>query len=429
MTRRARKNSLQENSTTNDDQSKSLKLLLNKKKYQQSHTVRVLEKEDHNGHVEYKREIRNPTFGRMVGLTTQLSFRLDQGDGTAVYMLGVEDDGMHSLNDMSVIEESVRSLTCIAHGLGAEVTKVSYVTLSEDIAAGVEVDDEGKMADLRPYLHTLARAIVHVHHFDVSGKFGIRYNRDSIKQIQVPNNFLLLGPSGAGKSSLIGALVNDDLDNGRGYARCCVLRHRHEFMGGNRGQTSCVGRFWLEREGDTSMHSVEDNRKQNSHVVLTDTPGKPKYLKQTLAALTLAVDYALLVVDSTQVLHEESHISSEYMLLVKKYLNLVQNFYMNKRVLIVANKTDLLSNAVRQQSYEKLKKTFGGYRCILLSCVSGDNLETLKSALFSVPKRLSRHVVRRRVVFNAQFLLNFEFNLESKLLIARIVLTTPLSYW
>lgn len=52
-----------------------------------------------------------------------MSYRLDEGNGTCVYRLGVEDDGCHSLMDYANVAESARILECIARSLNAVVTE------------------------------------------------------------------------------------------------------------------------------------------------------------------------------------------------------------------------------------------------------------------------------------------------------------------
>lgn len=335
-------------------------------------SVRVLDPENENGNIEYKRQILNPTYARSIGLTTQLSFRLDQGMGLAFYMLGVEDNGDHSLSSISDLKKSVSSLARIAKSFGAEVTKVTIIPFSEE-----ELDISPIHLDLD--VEDLARAMVQIHHHDVSGRFGIDHMKLNDKEsvAGVPNNFLVFGPSGAGKSSLIGSLLSNDLDNGKGYARCRVLRHRHEFSGGNVGQSSCVGRFWVE----------EDNGKQ---IILTDTPGNQKYLKQTLAATTLAVDYALLVVDFNMIGQ------SEYIAEICKCLLIIQNNFMNKRVLVVVNKSEKSKNKLKKSTLQQL---LSEYKSLEVSCVTGRNLQYLKKILFSLPKQRSNHLDKSNEAF------------------------------
>lgn len=48
----------------------------------------------------------------------------------------------------------------------------------------------------------------------------------------------VIGNVDAGKSTLLGVLTHDELDNGRGFARQKLFRHKHEMES---GRTSSVG--------------------------------------------------------------------------------------------------------------------------------------------------------------------------------------------
>lgn len=48
----------------------------------------------------------------------------------------------------------------------------------------------------------------------------------------------MVGNVDAGKSTLLGVLTHGELDNGRGYARQRLFRHKHEMES---GRTSSVG--------------------------------------------------------------------------------------------------------------------------------------------------------------------------------------------
>lgn len=52
-----------------------------------------------------------------------MSFRLDEGHGTCVYRIGVEDDGCHSLLDYDMCAETARVLEYIARSLNAVVVE------------------------------------------------------------------------------------------------------------------------------------------------------------------------------------------------------------------------------------------------------------------------------------------------------------------
>lgn len=74
-----------------------------------------------NGNIEYKRQLHKCTATRLEKLKTQMSFRLDEGNGCCIYRVGVEDDGCHSLLDYEMCAETARVLEYIARSLNAAV--------------------------------------------------------------------------------------------------------------------------------------------------------------------------------------------------------------------------------------------------------------------------------------------------------------------
>jgi hypothetical protein len=56
----------------------------------------------------------------------QLSFRLDEGHGTCMYRLGVEDNGCHSLLDYDDVRSSACVLECLARSLNAVVMEIKW---------------------------------------------------------------------------------------------------------------------------------------------------------------------------------------------------------------------------------------------------------------------------------------------------------------
>lgn len=53
----------------------------------------LLPEEPDNGNVEYKLKFDGPNMARVEHLTTQMAFRLNEGNGTAYYQIGVLDSG------------------------------------------------------------------------------------------------------------------------------------------------------------------------------------------------------------------------------------------------------------------------------------------------------------------------------------------------
>jgi elongation factor 1-alpha len=85
--------------------------------------------------------------GRLRSLATQMSYRIDQGNGSCMYRIGVEDDGCHSLLDYSTVADSARIVECIARSLNAVVAErkmiQNEVTL-DDKGNAVKVDSNSE---------------------------------------------------------------------------------------------------------------------------------------------------------------------------------------------------------------------------------------------------------------------------------------------
>lgn len=72
----------------------------------------------------------------------------------------------------------------------------------------------------------------------------------------------VVGNVDAGKSTLLGVLTHGELDNGRGFARQKLFRHKHEMES---GRTSSVGNDILgfDKEGQVSCRCSESCRHHN----------------------------------------------------------------------------------------------------------------------------------------------------------------------
>ena len=102
----------------------------------------VVPPEDESGPTEYKRQVHKPTLTRQRSLATQMSYRLDQGNGVCMYRIGVEDDGRHSLLDHSNVAESATALEAIARTLNAIVLERRMI--QNEVGTRKEDDKEEK---------------------------------------------------------------------------------------------------------------------------------------------------------------------------------------------------------------------------------------------------------------------------------------------
>ncbi|KAL9189440.1 hypothetical protein ACHAXT_009115 [Thalassiosira profunda] len=107
--------------------------------------LRVIDGEIDDGSSEYKRQVhKNLTTTRMRTLSTQMSYRLDQGSGRCTYHIGVEDDGCHSLLDYPSISESAWILESIARSLNSVVLERKMIQgeIVEDSSGGLKLVDD-----------------------------------------------------------------------------------------------------------------------------------------------------------------------------------------------------------------------------------------------------------------------------------------------
>lgn len=89
-----------------------------------------------------------------------------------------------------------------------------------------------------------------------------------------------IGNVDSAKSTTIGCLSHDILDNGRGYARSKILKHKHEY---ETGRTSSITQYYIKKNGKV--------------ICFTDLAGHEKYLKTTATGLSgCYIDYALVTI-------------------------------------------------------------------------------------------------------------------------------------
>ena len=83
-----------------------------------------MDPESEEGNIEYKRKITGITQRRFRKLATQMLRRLKDGNGTAIYYLGIEDDGTPSQVGKEILRTSLRILKNMAKFNEATVKEV-----------------------------------------------------------------------------------------------------------------------------------------------------------------------------------------------------------------------------------------------------------------------------------------------------------------
>lgn len=223
------------------------------------------------GNIEYKLKLLNPSKQRFEHLVTQMKWRLREGQGEAIYKIGVKDNGvLAGLSDRDMFE-SLRTLNEMAQKLGATTTVLRQRNL--DVSKNV--------------CEVLVRKVP-----------------DDQNNIEV--RVAVLGTADAGKSTLLGVLTQGNLDNGRGKARLNMFRHLHELQS---GRTSSISHEILgfNSQGKVINYSYSDMITSEEIcdvstklVTFLDLAGHRKYLHTTIQGLSgYLPHHAMLVISST----------------------------------------------------------------------------------------------------------------------------------
>ncbi|XP_059475632.1 GTP-binding protein 2 isoform X1 [Neocloeon triangulifer] len=216
------------------------------------------------GNVEYKLKLVNPSRLRFEHLVTQMKWRLREGQGEAIYEIGVEDSGVLTGLSGKELRASLQTLRHMAQKLGATTT-----VLRERLVNSSPTKDDND--EQRRVAEVLVRKVP-----------------DDQHSIEV--RVAVVGSADAGKSTLLGVLTQGQLDNGRGRARLNMFRHLHEIQS---GRTSSISHEIL---GFDSRGSVLNYKELVTHesicesstklVSFLDLAGHQKYLKTTVLGLT-----------------------------------------------------------------------------------------------------------------------------------------------
>ena len=83
-----------------------------------------LKPEVEEGNIEYKRKIVNPTSERLDQLITQMKWRLNEGNGEAIYYIGVEDNGSISGISNNDLKESIKNIKIMIKNIDGKLVKL-----------------------------------------------------------------------------------------------------------------------------------------------------------------------------------------------------------------------------------------------------------------------------------------------------------------
>lgn len=232
-----------------------------------SQNTKAIAAETHDGPVEYKWTLANANEDRIHHLSTQMQWRLSEGNGHALYRLGIEDDGTVSGMESSDFKKTIEVFDKVVELSNAEkVNSYQHVIRPKKVAKG-----EKKQ---KP------RFCLDVH---------IRKNNDELLS-NIEKKFIIVGPAQAGKSTLIGVLSQGMLDDGNGSARLTTFKHKHEIETGRTSTASAFDIFGFSEDGKvldySTLEDPEEMCKRSKYLAtLIDVAGMQKYKKTLLHGL------------------------------------------------------------------------------------------------------------------------------------------------
>ncbi|XP_077381061.1 GTP-binding protein 1-like [Festucalex cinctus] len=266
----------------------------------------------------------SPTGEQYDALQRHLRARLDEGCGETIFVVGMgSDGGDYGLSDRDM-EASVATVQSLCEQVEADL-----IPLRERTEVG------GKIRDF------LIRR---------------RVGEQDFLEVRVA----VVGNVDAGKSTLLGVLTHGELDNGRGFARQKLFRHKHEMES---GRTSSVGNDILgfDHEGQVvnkpdshggSLDWTKICEKSSKVITFIDLAGHEKYLKTTVFGMTGHLpDFCMLMVGS----------NAGIVGMTKEHLGLA--LALNVPVFVVVTKIDMCPANILQETLKLLQRLLKSPGC------------------------------------------------------------------
>ncbi|XP_069545613.1 GTP binding protein 1, like isoform X1 [Brachyistius frenatus] len=266
----------------------------------------------------------SPTGEQYDSLLRHLRERIDEGCGETIYVVGLGSDGGDYGLDEKDMEASVATVQSLCEQIEADL-----ILLRERTDAG---------GNIRDYL------------------IRRRVGEQDFLEVRVA----VVGNVDAGKSTLLGVLTHGELDNGRGFARQKLFRHKHEMES---GRTSSVGNDILGFDQEGQVVNKPDSHgggldwtkiceKSSKVITFIDLAGHEKYLKTTVFGMTGHLpDFCMLMVGS----------NAGIVGMTKEHLGLA--LALNVPVFVVVTKIDMCPANILQETLKLLQRLLKSPGC------------------------------------------------------------------
>ncbi|XP_062544890.1 GTP-binding protein 1 isoform X2 [Armigeres subalbatus] len=283
--------------------------------------VRDKPKNDYSD-IRRKTVLVSPTEEQYEALRKRLEERIADSRGETVYEIGVGEDGSESGLDPEEYAASLATLQSLAAMLNAECVELR-----------TRKGEEG-----------------------LTGQYLVRTKVDDNDFTEI--RVAVVGNVDAGKSTLLGVLTHGELDNGRGFARQRLFRHKHEIES---GRTSSVGNDILGFDSVGNVVNKPDHgtldwvkicEKSAKVITFIDLAGHERYLKTTVFGMTgHAPDFGMLMIGA----------NSGIVGMTKEHLGLA--LALSVPVFVVVTKIDMCPPNVLQENLKLLYKILKSQGC------------------------------------------------------------------
>lgn len=214
-----------------------------------------------------------------------------------------------------------------------------------------------------------------------TGKYLVRRRLDESDFMEI--RVAVVGNVDAGKSTLLGVLTHGELDNGRGFARQRLFRHKHEMES---GRTSSVGNDILGFDSVGNVVNKPDHgtldwvkicEKASKVITFIDLAGHEKYLKTTVYGMTgHSPDFSMLMVGA----------NAGIIGMTKEHLGLA--LALSVPVFVVVTKIDMCPVNILQDNMKVLLKVLKSQGCRKVPVLVKNSDEVVLSATNFVSERL-----------------------------------------
>lgn len=226
-------------------------------------------KNGERGNIEFKEFLSRELHlrkNRKESLASQMKYRLNLGQGKAIYIIGVKDDGSLKGIPREKMKESLEVLEEIAREVDLHITEKEFFQGERGIICRAVVERRRLEKE-----HLLIATAGHVDH---------------------------------GKSTLVGTLISGELDDGRGKTRVFLDTLKHELERGLSAELS-YGVYGFTSTGEvihlknplSKRSRAEVVERANKLVSFVDTVGHEPWLRTTIRGIVgQNLDYGLLVI-------------------------------------------------------------------------------------------------------------------------------------